>query len=242
MMRDAFPIMKAAGAARWRGIFAGAVLVFAAFASAHPAYAQAPGTGLASNFRANSDKPIEIQADMLEVDDKTKIATFRGGVSATQGDFNIKSKELVVSYLAGKPATGDAANSPLPGGGGGEINQIDAKGNVIITTKDKQEATGDLAVFQVKKQLVVLTGDVKVKQGTNIIACEKATVNLTTGIMTMVPKGTAAAGETGAAEKGKVKIIFYPPESKDKDKAPAGGKSGAASSGAANVIPAPAEN
>ena len=51
-----------------------AALVF----SACPAQAQAPGGSLATSYSANANKPINIEADALEVDDKKKVATFKG--------------------------------------------------------------------------------------------------------------------------------------------------------------------
>ncbi|MEJ2227737.1 MAG: LptA/OstA family protein [Alphaproteobacteria bacterium] len=164
--------------------------ISAIFAAAPSAHAQAPSTALSKNFQANSGKPIDIQSNMLEVDDNRKVATFRGNVVAIQGGFKLRSKELVVLYStstpSGKRPTKKASSSASSGNG--EIRQIKAKGRVIITTEDNQKATGELAVFQVQKQLVLLTGNVKVMQGGNIIACEKVVANLATGITTMVPK------------------------------------------------------
>lgn len=193
MMRDAVQLRRPV----WLGMLCAglACATMAVFAPA--AQAQAPGTSLGTNFTANADKPIDIQADMLEVDDNKKVATFKGNVSATQGDFNMKSRELIVSYTTAKSDNKTAAPQGAVPGGNGEINEINAKGNVVITTKDGQEATGDAALYQVKNQLVFLTGDVKVKQSGNVIACEKVTVNLGTGITTMVPKD-------------RVKAIFQP--------------------------------
>jgi lipopolysaccharide export system protein LptA len=152
------------------------------------AHAQAPSTSLTSNFQANSGKPIDIQSDMLEVNDNNKIATFRGNVVAVQGGFKLKSNELLVLYSTSTPRGQSPTQVASTGAGNGEIRQIKAKGNVVITTEDNQQATGELAVFQVQKQLVLLTGNVKVKQGGNIIECERVEANLATGITNMVPK------------------------------------------------------
>ena len=128
--------------------------------SAGPARAQveAPGGGLAASYSANADKPMDIESDSLEVDDKKKIATFKGNVSATQGDFNLRAKEIQVTYTDSKKSgtkketASNAPTSPIPGGGAGDIQQIDAKGKVLMNAKDGQTATSDWAVFEVKKQ------------------------------------------------------------------------------------------
>src|SRR5262245_21162027 len=62
------------------------------------ASAQAPGTGFGTSYSANAGKPVDIEADSLEVDDRKKTAVLKGNVSATQGDINLKSREIFVTY------------------------------------------------------------------------------------------------------------------------------------------------
>src|SRR5262245_30651277 len=124
------------------------------------AAAQAPGTGFATSYSANAGKPVDIEADVLEVDDRKKSAVFKGNVSATQGDVNLKSNEIFVTYTASSaakktasaaPATAPA--NPFGGGGSSEITQIDAKGDVLVTMKPgkegekAQQAKSDWAIF-----------------------------------------------------------------------------------------------
>ena len=192
------------------------VLVVLAF-SACPAQAQAPGGSLATSYSANADKPINIEADALEVDDKKKIATFKGNVSATQGDFNIRAKEIQVLYTAAAkkdPAAGAAAPSALPGGGNADIQQIDAKGKVLVTTKDNQTTTSDWAVFEVKKQLVTIGGDVVVTQGTDTIKGSKLVIDLTTGLTRL----DTAANDKDVAGAGKRIQMLITPKNREKSK------------------------
>jgi lipopolysaccharide export system protein LptA len=185
------------------------------------ARAQTPGSSLGSSYSANADKPINIEADALEVDDKKKIATFKGNVSATQGDFNIRAKEIQVLYTAAKKdpgaagATGTAAapapastSSVIPGGGNADIQQIDAKGKVLVTTKDNQTTTSDWAVFEVKKQLVTIGGDVLVTQGTDTIKGSKLVIDLTTGLTRL----ETAANDKDAApgKKERIQMLITP--------------------------------
>ncbi len=193
--------------------------VLAAFAfSVFPALAQAPGGSLATSYSANADKPINIEADALEVDDKKKVATFKGNVSATQGDFNIRAKEIQVLYTAGKkdPAAAPSDNAGLPGGGNADIQQIDAKGKVLVTTKDNQTTTSDWAIFEVKKQLVTIGGDVVVSQGTDAIKGNKLVIDLNTGLS----RFETAANEKDAsdgAKPGRIQMVVTP-KNRDKSK------------------------
>ena len=174
-----------------------------------PTSAQTPGSSLATNYSANANKPINIELDSLEVDDKKKVAVFKGNVLATQGDFNLRSTELYVTYTSksnsdganggsaqAQTASGNAASaaSVLPGGNS-EITQIDAKGDVRVTTKD-QTATGSWAKFEVQKQLVTLGGDVVVSQGTNAIKGDRLVIDLKTSL-------SRFENDTANNEKGK---------------------------------------
>jgi len=172
------------------------------------AWSQTPGSGLAASYSKNSDKPIDIVADSLEVDDGKKIAVFKGNVSATQGDFNLRAKEIQVLYTSGddKAPKAEAASS-VPGGGNANITQIDAKGKVLITTKGDQTATSDWAIFEVKKQQVTIGGDVRLSQGKNLIRGSRLVIDLTTGLSRFETPKTSDAGDKGS--RG-VRMIFTP--------------------------------
>ena len=179
--------------------------------------AQAPGTGFATSYSANASKPVDIEADTLEVDDKKKTAVFRGNVSATQGDVNLKSREVYVTYTGSEKKTASAAPAQAaasPLGGGGEITQIDAKGKVLITNKNEMTATSEWAMFDVPKQEVTLGGDVVMTQGSNTIKGEKLIVDLKTGVARVDPGSNVAAN--GEKVRERVRLIFTP-KSREKE-------------------------
>jgi lipopolysaccharide export system protein LptA len=168
--------------------------------------------GLASNsyaqsvvggvFSPNTNTPIDIISDILEVNDKKKVATFRGNVSATQGDFNIKAKEIIVSYT--KTSQEKLVDTQDPNisavkkeeknsenlADNTDISEIRAKGDVIITTQDAQEAKSDGALFEVKKQLATLTGSVRLAKGENVVTGEKAVIDLKAGTSNIINEKT----------------------------------------------------
>lgn len=200
------------------------VLALLAYAAV-PARAQTPvpGDGLAASYSANADKPVDIESDSLEVDDKKKIATFKGNVLATQGDFNLRAKEIQVTYTDSKKngakkdptkTVSNAPTSPVPGGATGDIQQIDAKGKVLMNTKDGQTATSDWAVFEVKKQVVTIGGDVILTQGTSTIKGSKMVIDLATGL-TRLETGD---DKTVGIPSGRIKAIFTPKDRPGKPK------------------------
>lgn len=182
--------------------------------AASHAMAQTPGSGLASNYAANADKPINIEADALEVDDKKKVAVFTGNVTATQGDFSLRAKEVQVSYTQAAKGQGEKAQpakqaeSGVPGGGGAEISRIDAKGKVLVTNKESQTATGDWAIFEVKKQVITMGGEVVLSEGPNTIKGSRLVIDLTTGLSRFDTAASKEAGEGGSS--GRLQMIFTP--------------------------------
>lgn len=195
---------------RYLGFFT--VLLFAALVSA-PGFAQAPGNSLAAGYAANSDKPINIEADSLEVNDQQKTATFVGNVTATQGDFSLKAKQIEVSYVS--RGGNDAAATPAGPGGDSQITEINAKGKVLVTTQgnqsgaqDKQTATSDWARFDVPTQLVTIGGNVVLTQGLNTISGDRLVIDLKTGLSRFEDSTETANGE--AAPKQRLRAIFSP--------------------------------
>lgn len=171
-----------------------ALLVLAA-APAHAQGQQVPSA--LQGFATNSDQPIQIDANSLEVKDQEKKAIFTGNVVVQQGDTNMRSKELVVFY-DGKPTDG-AAPAPAADGNpmsSSTIRRLEINGGVIVTTKE-QQATGDQGVFEAKSNTITLTGNpVVLTQGPNVIRGKRLVVDLTTG--------------TSRIEGGRVQSLIVP--------------------------------
>jgi lipopolysaccharide export system protein LptA len=189
--------------------------------------AQTPVSGFSGLTGANSKKPIDIESDRLEVDDKRHIAIFIGGVSATQGDYNLKAPRLEVTYEsapqpneAGKPPAQAAKNAKptkaaSAGASGdpfssGQIKFIHALGGTVVITskKDQQEATGDDAIYDVKAQKVTISGrKVVLTQKKNVVEGRKLLIDLATGQATVIPDGDTAEG-IAALHKGRVRAVL----------------------------------
>jgi lipopolysaccharide export system protein LptA len=122
-------------------------------------------------FSTDSNAPIDIEADTLEVLDAEQVAIFRGNVKAVQGDMTLRSKTLHVSYT-GDEGMQDSCT---------EITRIRAEGPVIITTKEDQTSTSDWALFDVKSQTVTIGGNVVLSQGENVIKGDRLVIDLKTG-------------------------------------------------------------
>jgi len=139
-------------------------------------------------FSQNRDKPIQIDAARLEVQDKDKVATFFGDAKAdvkvVQGDVTMRSKVLVVFYEqdGAKAGEGKSAKAAAPGpGGSSQIKRLEARGNVIVTQKD-QTVVGENGVFDMRSNTITMSGNVVMTQNDNVLRGNKLVVDMTTGV------------------------------------------------------------
>jgi len=221
--RKRAPGPKRLSAASLALALAPAVLVLS---SAPAPLAQTPASGFAGLSGTNSKKPIDIESDRLEVDDKRHVATFIGNVSATQGDFNLRAPRLEVTYESApqaqqtpnspqgaKPAKPVSAQAPSTSGdplSSGQIRFIHAFGGTVVITnpKDSQEATGEDAFYDVKAQKITLTGKkVVLKQKLNVVEGRKLLIDLATGQATVIPDDDSVP-QTASGHKPRVRAVF----------------------------------
>jgi len=155
-----------------------AALLLAAFAMApFPASAQTFDTGFA-DFGSDQSSPIEIEADELEVQDKSNIAVFRGNVVVTQESAALQTSSLTVHYSqSALPASGQNPSTPQ----NQRISRLEASGKVLITA-DGQSATGDEGVVNFDDRTLSLNGNVTLTQDGNVVTGDTLTVSLDTGV------------------------------------------------------------
>ncbi len=152
---------------------------------------QGPPNAL-QGFSQNREEPVKIKASSLEVREKDKIATFNGDVHVIQGDTELRCKSLVVLY---DEDTRGAKAADSAQGGQKQIRRIEAKGGVTVT-QNGQNAFGDTASFDMRANLVTLTGNVVVTQGSDVLRGQRLVVDLGTGVTKM--------------DQGRVEGLFMP--------------------------------
>ena len=176
------------------GALARPVLAIAALAvMALPAQAQQTGPGL----RLDRDQPIQIESDRLEVNENESIAIFSGNVNVVQGATLLKSGKMTVHYSeGGSPTTGSS-----------DIERIEVDGKVYVKT-DTQTATGDRGTFDMRTEVMVLTGkEVVLTDGPNVVVGCKLTVQMQTGLSNLDGCGS------GTSQSGRVKVLMQPSSS-----------------------------
>ena len=121
------------------------------------------------NLNAENRNPIEIVADSMEWNKQLGQAVAIGNAKAIQGETTIKADKIIA--LLNKDNTQ-------------QITELKASGNVVFL-KDQQLATGNKAVYYLKQDKVIITGDVELKRDNNIIKGEKLIIDFLTGLSKM---------------------------------------------------------
>jgi len=184
-------------------------------------------------FKTDPTAPIDVEASRLDVDDRAKVAIFRGDVRASQGDFVLRTSELKAHY------TGSAGLSEEAGSGKkapAQISRIEARGKIVVNSGENQKAVGDWANFDMKKNQVVVGGDVVLTQQKNVVRGTRLTIDMATGEAVIHNEGqawsaTAAPNEASGPgfvvrkEGNRPSAIFYPRKKKDAEKKPSDGAS-----------------
>jgi lipopolysaccharide export system protein LptA len=162
------------------------VLMFSEFV-----WAQASADRL-TGLKLTNDQPIQIESDKLDVREAESVAEFTGNVSVVQGPTLLKAGKMVVYYAknGGSAATGSAA-----------IDKLDISGTVYVKS-NTQIATGDAATFDMKSQVLVMTGkEVVLSDGGNVVKGCKLIVQMKSG---------KARFESCKGSGGRVSVLIDP--------------------------------
>ena len=158
------------------------------------ARAQSGGTSALRNH--NSDAPVDVSADRIELQDRANRATFSGNVRVRQAEMTMDAARMTVAYA--KAATG---SDP-------QVKRIDAAGGVIVTSPT-ETARGSSGIYDLDRRLITLIGNVRLTRGTNNIDGGRLVIDLTTGRSTVDGHG---AGGNAAGSGGRVTGRFTVPK------------------------------
>jgi lipopolysaccharide export system protein LptA len=147
----------------------GALAVLAASA------ALAQGSALKGH---NTNAPVDISADRIEVQDKADRAMFTGNVVARQAEMTLTAPRVTVAY----------ANA-----GGVKIKRIDATGGVTVTSPGER-ASGDVGIYDTEKRLITLVGGVTLVRGDSRVAGGRLVIDLRSGRAVVDGGGPGSGG------------------------------------------------
>ncbi len=116
----------------------------------------------------SADEPIVVEADKLEFDYEKNRLIYRGSVHVVQGDLELTSKHLIVTF--------DRADELQKA----QLNRVVAQGDVVITQGERR-ASGERAVFDQASRQLILRGDPVLRDGPNEVQGDRLTVYLDEG-------------------------------------------------------------
>jgi len=159
----------------------GAVSVLLLLGAA-PSLAQSGATSQVSGLKLSGDQPIQIESDKLEVRQADSVAVFSGNVTVTQGPTTLKAGKMTVYYVKDPNAAKGAAAGASAMTGSANIDHLVVDNKVYMKSND-QIATGDSGTFDMKTQVLVLSGkEVVLSQGPNVLKGCKLTVQMKSGL------------------------------------------------------------
>lgn len=156
----------------------------------------AAGQGAASALKGhNSNAPVDVAADRIEVQDRSDRAIFSGNVQVRQADLTLNAARLTVAYS-------DA--------GGIQIQRIDASGGVLLRSPS-ETARGQFAIYDLNSRLITMLGGVTLTQGRSQVRGGRLVLDLNSGRAVMDGGGPGPAGTTNT-QSGRVTGTFTVPQ------------------------------
>jgi lipopolysaccharide export system protein LptA len=141
----------------------------------------------ASLVPGDSKAPINISSDTFQADLNGKTGTWTGNVLVVQGDTKMRSNSVRMSTTNSK------------------LDKVLASGNVVVDSPKSGIVTGDNGVYSVVPRTVLMTGNVTLKKGKDVLRGAQLTVNLNTG-QAVLGGGAKVPG----ANTGRVQGVFMP--------------------------------
>lgn len=117
-----------------------------------------------AGLRGDTKAPVEVTADSLAVNQTDGTATFTGNVLIVQGQMRLSAAEVNVEYGTDRS----------------KIAKLHATGGVTMVSAS-EAAEAKEALYSVEAGTVVLSGDVLLTQGENVLSGQKLSVDLATG-------------------------------------------------------------
>ena len=141
----------------------------------------------------NSNQPVNYAADRIELQDRQNRVVLSGDVQIQQGDLRLTAARTTVAYTD----TGSL-----------RIQRIDATGGVTVT-RGNERASGNAAVYDFNRRVIVMSGNVALRRGSDTLNGGRLTIDLNSGLSSV----DGAGSQTSDGLAGRVSGTFAVPES-----------------------------
>jgi len=160
-----------------------AIALIGLLATAALAQSQSGGTSALKGHDSNA--PVDVSADRIEVQDRSDRAIFAGNVHVRQNELVLDTQRLTVAY----------SND-----GGVQIQRLDAAGGVTVTSPS-EKAQGNFGIYDLNRKLITLIGNVVLTRGESRIMGQRLTIDLGSG-RAVVDGGPPGVNQSGGRVTG----------------------------------------
>lgn len=133
----------------------------------------------------DSNAPVDVAADRIEVQDRSDRAVFAGNVHVRQQELTLDTTRLTVAYSSA---------------GSIQIRRLDASGGVTVKSPS-ETARGDFGIYDLDRKLITLVGAVQLNRAGSQINGQRLTIDLNSG-RAVVDGGPAGVGQSGGRVTG----------------------------------------
>lgn len=129
----------------------------------------------------NANAPIDVDADRIEVQDRSDRAVFSGNVRIRQSGLSLDAGRVTLAYA-------NRAGTNL------DIQRVDASGGVTVRSAS-ETARGKFAIYDLNRRIITMLGGVTLEQGPNTVRGGRLVIDLKSG--RSVIDGSAVGGTPG---------------------------------------------
>ena len=169
---------------RKSGIILAITAVAASAALAQPRQVQ-PVSALKGH---NSNAPVDVSSERIEVQDRADRAIFAGNVHVTQAELTLDAARVTLAYSQGQSRDGI------------QIDRIDASGGVVVRSPS-ETARGDFGIYDTQRKLITLIGNVQLNREQNQVNGARLVIDLDSG-RAVVDGGPPGVNQSGGRVTG----------------------------------------
>lgn len=138
----------------------------------------------------NSNAPVDVTADRIEVQDRSDRAIFAGNVHVVQAEMTLDTPRLTVAYSGGQ----NTGNNNV------QIHRLDAAGGVVVKSPT-EIAKGDFGIYDLDRKLITLIGNVQLNREQNQVNGSRLVIDLDSG-RAVVDGGPPGVNSSGGRVNG----------------------------------------
>lgn len=126
----------------------------------------------------DSDAPVDVAADRIELQDRSDRAVLTGNVEVRQGNLTLRAGRLTVAYTRS---------------GSTEIQRLDASGGVTVVSPS-ETARSQFGIYDLDRRLITMMGDVVLTRSGSEVHGGRLVIDLDSGRATV--DGSAVGGSS----------------------------------------------